>query len=161
MSLRIILTSFVFAILLSACSNDLNLTSDWKDIPVVYGLLNESDANHYIRVEKAFLDPETSAFLLALEPDSIFYNNVTVFLENVNSGQQFQLQRVDGNDEGFEKEEGVFASSPNYLYKIDSTSLDLRGGEEMKLIVNRGDNLPQVTATTIVLDDMVLAVKGV
>ena len=42
------------------------------------------------------------------------------------------------------------------LYKIDSTTLDLRSGEQVKFILRRGDNLPEVTATTTVLGDMIL-----
>jgi len=29
--------------LATACSNDFELTSDWKDIPVVYGLISKKD----------------------------------------------------------------------------------------------------------------------
>jgi hypothetical protein len=156
MNIKLILASLAVALLLNACTNDLNLTSDWKDISVVYGLLDKSDKNHYIRVEKAFLDEETSAFILAQESDSLFYDDVTVLLEKVNSGEQFQLQRVDGNDIGFEKDEGIFADEPNYLYTIDSTTLDLKGGEEIRFILNRGDDLPQVTAETVILGEMEL-----
>jgi hypothetical protein len=160
MNIRIIFTCLVTALLLNACTNDLNLTSDWKDISVVYGLINKSDQNHYIRVEKAFLDEETSALLLAQEADSIFYEDVSVFLEKVNSGEQFELQRVDGTQIGFDKEEGIFVDEPNFLYTIDSTSLDLKNGELVKFILNRGDNLPQVTANTVVLGDMELKSPG-
>ena len=54
----------------SFCSNDIDLTSEWKDIPVVYGLLSKSDTANYIRVEKAFIDNEKSALDLAQIPDS-------------------------------------------------------------------------------------------
>ncbi len=147
----------LFTFFLGACSNDLNLTEDWTDIPVVYALLNKNDETHYVRVEKAFLDPSTDAFLLAQEPDSIYYNNVSVALERESDGKQFQLERIDGNLVGLQKDDGVFANNPNYLYKIDASDLDFQSGEKIKLILNRGDQLPLVTAETTVLGDMVLA----
>jgi len=156
MNLKFLLVTLGVALIFGACSNDLELTTDWKDIPVVYGLLNKSDDTHYIRVEKAFLDKETSAFILAQEPDSLFYDNVSVVLEKTATGQQFELQRVDGNKEGLIKSDGIFATEPNYLYKIDGNELNLAGGETIRLILNRGDNLPEVTAQTVILDDMVL-----
>ncbi|MEZ5030008.1 MAG: hypothetical protein R2787_01275 [Saprospiraceae bacterium] len=58
---------------LVSCDNELDLVSDWKEIPVVYGFLSRSDTAQYIRVEKAFLDPATSAFVIAKNPDSLYF----------------------------------------------------------------------------------------
>ena len=69
----------------NSCSNDFDLVDTWKDIPIVYGLLNVNDSVQYIRVEKAFLDEETSALVIAQEPDSLYYGNISVELEERNS----------------------------------------------------------------------------
>lgn len=151
-----IFSIILFGFLLGACTNDLNLTDDWADIPVVYALLNINDDTHYVRVEKAFLDESENAFFLAQEPDSIYYNSISVALERVSDGKQFQLERIDGNLVGLQKEDGVFANEPNYLYKIDAPDINLTGGEQIKLVLNRGDNLPVVTAETAILGDMEL-----
>ncbi len=133
------------------CDNDLELTADWQDIPIVYGLLDINDPVHFIRLEKAFLDPQTSALTIAQIPDSLYYESATVQLERVSDGSVFTLQRVDGTDIGLPKEEGIFASEPNYLYMIDSAQIDLRPGEEIRLLINRGDEKPLVTATTTIV----------
>lgn len=113
------LTMLFFA----GCSNDFDLTEDWKDITVAYGLLDQSQPVQYIRVEKAFLDPTTSAITLAQVADSLYYDNITVelreFRPNGSGGSVYTLQRVNAEDEGFDREDGIFASSPNYLYKLD------------------------------------------
>lgn len=107
----------------TGCSNDFDLTEDWKDITVVYGLLDQSEAVQYIRVEKAFLDPTTSAIQIAQIADSLYYDNIRVelraFRPNGTGGNIYPLQRVNAEDEGFTREDGIFASSPNYLYKLD------------------------------------------
>lgn len=136
-----------------ACSNDFELVDEWKDIPVVYGLLSRSDSAHYIRVEKAFLDPDRSALEVAQIPDSLYYDNITVELVNMSNDQRFMMERVDGNLEGFEREAGVFADAPNYLYKVDSAVINLTENTDYQLVINRGDNLPLVTAQTTIVGD--------
>ncbi len=149
-----ILAFVALGFLLSGCNNDLELTAPWKDIPVVYGLINHQDTAHYIRVEKAFLDPETDAFTLAQIADSLYYDQAVVKLHDVKTGETWTLERVDGNLEGYVRQPGIFAQAPNYLYKIRGDVIDLQGGEELEFILERGDDSEPVTATTFVLEDM-------
>ena len=134
----------------------MELAGPWRDIPVVYGFLARQDTAHYLRVEKAFLPPDGDARTAAQLPDSLYYDELLVQLEKVRSGARFSLQRVDGNQEGYPREAGVFATAPNYLYKIRSADIDLEGGERLRLILNRGEGLPEVTAETVVLQDLIL-----
>ena len=143
-------------VLFSSCDNELVVTDEWKDIPVVWGLLNRSDTAHYIRVEKAFLDPTTSALDIARIPDSLYYDDATVSLRRVNSGQVFQLERVNGDLEGYPREGGIFAETPNYLYKIKANVINLVAGELYDFILDRGDGKPAVTAQTVILPKPVL-----
>lgn len=136
--------------LFHACSTDVVLEGEWKDIPVVYAFIDLGDTAHYVRVEKAFLEVGGNANVIAQQADSIFYDDIEVQLERAN-GQRFTLTRVDGNLEGYPRQAGTFASSPNYLYKIRANVIDLNGGETIRLLINRGDDLPVVEATTVVL----------
>jgi hypothetical protein len=148
--------SVVFlSIFLHSCDQDIDLTADWKDIPIIYGLLNISDTAHYIRVEKAFQDQNGSAFLAALEPDSLYYPSATVRLLNLTTGKQASLQRVDGDDEGYPRESGVFAQSPNYLYKVRNSDFPLVGGDQIRFILERGDDYPAVTAECVALSNLI------
>lgn len=140
----------------SACSTDFQLEAEPKNIPVVYAFISKQDTAHYIRLEKAFLEPGGNAMTIAKIPDSLYYPNATVQLEKGASSQRFTLARVDGNLEGYLREEGPFATAPNYLYKIKASQLNLRGGEKLRLIINRGSGLPLITAETTVLGDLQL-----
>ena len=146
--------SIIFGGLFISCNNDLDLTADWKDIPVVYGILSINNSTHYLRIEKAFLDPATGAYELAKIPDSLYYADARVELVRVSNGAVFPLTRVDGNLEGLVRDTGVFANAPNYLYKISNSQINLQGGEEMELRIYRGENLPPATARTIILPQM-------
>lgn len=145
-------------LLLAACSNDFDVAAPWKEIPVAYGILSPADTAHYIRVEKAFLDPETSALTIAQIPDSIYYpeNAIAVYLQRVNGGQLYQLQRVDGTLEGYPRKNGIFAAQPNWLYKIRPAELDsLKEGEKYRLVIKRADGKPDVTAETSIPRDFI------
>ncbi len=135
---------FLFAY---SCSNDFDLTAPWKEVPIVYAILSPADTAHYIRIEKAFLDPNTSALQIAQIPDSIYYPEgaIDVFLEEVATGKRFALSRVDGRLEGYPRKEGVFAASPNWLYK---TKEKLTPGRRYRLRIVRKDGRPDVTAET-------------
>ena len=132
----------------SACSNELDLTAPWKDVPIVYGMLSPGDSAQYIRVEKAFIDPKKNALTFTGNPDSIYYQNADVSLVLVSTGQTFPLHRVDGNLEGYPRNPGIWAQAPNYLYKIKTSEIDFIPGQEYQLVIHKGDGLPTTKATT-------------
>jgi len=119
--LTLLILSCATIAVFNSCSNDFDLVDNWRDIPVVFGLLNANNSTQYIRVEKAFLDESTSALVLAQEADSLYYSNISVKLEERDANGALQkeipMTLVDANNEGFPKEDGVFATSPNYVFK--------------------------------------------
>lgn len=139
------------------CTTDFVLEAEWEDIPVVYAFINQGETAHYVRVEKAFLEPGGDARAIAQIADSLYYENAIVQIEKVNTGQKYTLQKVDGNLEGYVREEGPFATAPNYLYKIPGAEIGLTGGQKIRFILDRGDNKPLVTAETVVLPEMILS----
>lgn len=150
--LGLIFTGFLF----TACDNELVVTDKWKDIPIVWAFLSKSDTAVYIRVEKAFLDPNISADSIALIADSLYYPNAVVKLKRIASGQEYTLTRVDGNLEGYPREAGAFAQFPNYLYKIKGNIINFVVGDEYQFILKRDEHSELVTAETIILPAPVL-----
>ena len=70
----------VFSILLivglamtNGCSTDFDLYADYKEISIVYGLLDISDDTSWIKITKAFTGPG-NALLIAKNPDSSNYS---------------------------------------------------------------------------------------
>ena len=141
--------SFLYLVFLTACNNDFNPVSGYKDIPVVYGFLSPRDTATYIRVEKAFVDPLKSPNDIAQIPDSLYYKDVTVTLVRTKDNARFVLQQVDGNKEGYPRQNGAFATSPNYLYKISNKVLALQADEVWRLeLQHKADTKPFAQATT-------------
>ncbi len=150
------------ALSLASCSNDFDVIADWQEIPVVYGLIDASDTAQYIRVQKAFLDPETSAVQLAGIVDSIYFDaaSTSVALEMLNNSgtvvTTIPLNRVDGALEGYPKEGGDFANSPNWLYK---TTSPIDANREYRLVINTSSNT--YSATTKVVKPFTLDIPNI
>lgn len=123
----ILLLSATF--LLTDCSNEVDVIGDWKEIPVVYAVFgpNPDLGANYFRIEKAFLDPKTDALVIAKRPDSIYYgvNELEVILfEKFREDTSYRvidtLEMVDANTIGITRDSGIFATTPNYVYKSDA-----------------------------------------
>lgn len=149
---KLLLLTPIVALLFAACSNDFEVAAPWKEIPVCYAIISPKDTASYVRVEKAFLDPEKSAELIAQIPDSLYYpeSTISVFLERKSNGVRYPLIRVDGNLEGHVRDSGFFANQPNWLYKFKPANVNeqLKEGETYRLVVVRTDGKPDITAET-------------
>ncbi|MEI7662689.1 MAG: hypothetical protein WCK34_10840 [Bacteroidota bacterium] len=71
-SLKIILPLLLLLPALFSCNKDLNVNAGWKDITVVYGLLDQSQDTTYIKITKAYLGPG-DAMTFAKNADSSNY----------------------------------------------------------------------------------------
>lgn len=72
-----LLLSLAFLMLLiSSCDDgdDLQINSDWENIPVVIGLIDPSDTAHYIRINKGFIG-DGDIYEMAMVGDSLQYKN--------------------------------------------------------------------------------------
>jgi len=140
---------FILILSFISCNNELNVIEEFKDIPVVYGVISATESVQYIRLERGFIDANTSALELAKDPNQLYYPDAQVSLVLKETGEEFPLEMIDGEDEGYPREDGVFAQSPNYLYKINSADMTIIEGQDYELKIDRGgDDLPIVTAST-------------
>ena len=140
---------------LPACSEKFKIAAPYKNITVIYGLLDRADTAHYIRVQKAFLDQTKSALTMAQVADSSFYPNITVvmkelYMDDSTLAGSIQLNRVDLNSEGYPKQTGVFFNSPNYAYKFKG---DLNPAYIYRLVVTNNATGEIDSADAPVIDD--------
>jgi hypothetical protein len=70
--MRNILLFVSLSLIIFSCETDFDTTAEWKDITVVYGLLDQRDSIQYIKINKAFLG-EGDALMFAKEYDSVNY----------------------------------------------------------------------------------------
>ena len=115
--------TFIFlisSILFSSCETDFNVNADWKEVTVVYGLLDQNRDKQYVRINKAFLGNE-NAYVMASESDSINYNpnNLEVKIEKLSiSGNVLETKIL--SDTIMFKEDGLFSVEENIVYVFDT-----------------------------------------
>jgi len=81
--------------MLSSCSTDVDIYADYKDITIVYGLLDQTDDTSWIKVTKAFSGPG-NALLYAQNPDSNNYSyKLDVKLTGIQNGVEKQVITFD------------------------------------------------------------------
>jgi hypothetical protein len=83
----------------------------------------------------------------------LYYNDLSVELQEYVNGNLVSttlLDKVDGNSEGLVKDTGIFADSPNILYK---TTQALHPDSRYNLVVTKPDNGSQTTASTAIIND--------
>lgn len=148
------------ASMVGSCTNEIELEAPGEETVVAYGLLDARDTAHYIRVERAFRTQGADATALAQQPATLYFDEVSVSLENQQTGQRFLLERVDGTLEGYPRKEGPFAQAPNYLYKLTDDAIDLSGRESIQLIVDRGHGFPLARASTTILEPLEVSLNS-
>ncbi|MBT3544490.1 MAG: DUF4249 family protein, partial [Saprospiraceae bacterium] len=151
------LAIIVSVVIFTACDNDFDLVTDKVEIPVVYAIINAADTAQYFRVERAFIDENISALEIAQIPDSLYYADAIVTLTRVTTGEAWIMDEVDGNLEGYPRQDGIFATAPNTLYKLRTADITLEPEEQYMLTIDIGDNRPQIVANTVLIKPPFLA----
>jgi len=157
MNSNTLITAFLASFVLLTCNNDLNVIDDFKTIPVIYALIDGNVETNYIRVEKGFIDPEIGGLEIAKNPDSLYFGpEVIVRITNMRTGTAVSLDRVDLVDEGFTREEGVFATQPNIAYKLNIADLGMDNNEILKLeLIDANDNVLTEAETMVIGEYMI------
>lgn len=124
---KILLFALVAVFAMAGCKEDFDVAAPYKQVTVVYGILDQLDTAHYIRIQKAFLDQNKSAIDMSKESDSSYYTDIDVKMLEFNPGNgnlisQIKLDKVNMALEGYPKnapanEQGFF-TNPSYAYKF-------------------------------------------
>ncbi len=109
---------------LASCDNDLDITANWKDVPVLYGILNSQDTTHYIKLNKAFLG-QGDIMMMAQEFDSLHYSEDVVGLRLIeyktSAGQLVEANTIEmAATIDIPKPEGAFSSPTQIIYKTNA-----------------------------------------
>ena len=144
----------ILAALMLGCSNNFDTSAEWKEIAVIYGLLDQNDASQYIIVQRAYLSQDGNNLIGLTEPDSIFFtDHLEVTLTQSQNNQEIEttsLQMVNGNNIGFVRDEGVFPQDPNWLYQYNKP-IDFLS--DYKLTVRNTTSGNEYTANTKIIQD--------
>ena len=127
-STRFILLNAIFIAAFYSCSTDVDLYAEYKDIPIVYAMLNPKADTNYVKITRAFCgtnDNSINANEVALIADSSNYpgklNARIIELKSTHGNSYKPTGRVIVLDTItlHEKEEGVFYA-PNQIFYYTS-----------------------------------------
>jgi hypothetical protein len=117
-----ILFSFIavtFSMLVSSCKEDIDLTGDAKETAVIYGLLNQADSVHFVKINRAFISNDNS-LITAQIPDSNYFQNIDATIKEIVNGNVVRTWIL--KDTIIEnKEPGVFYAPEQKLYYFKTT----------------------------------------
>ncbi len=124
MNIRSTGMALVLSAALCGCSTKLTIDAPYKEIMVVYGLLDQKDTATYVKVNKAYLGVG-NAYSMAQIYDSVNYPNIiTVQLQQISGSTGNLVNTITlSRDSSVPKPSGTFSAPVQILYKT-KTPLD-------------------------------------
>lgn len=151
MKLNHFILAALFLFTTISCDNEIDLVEEGDTIPVVYALFDPTDANIYVRLEKAFIDPVVPPSQLALDPANLYFDQAQVEFTKSGTATGAQFTKIDGDAEGLVREEGAFAQSPNILYKLPANQVSFNYNDDFGLQITLDDGR-QITGSTKIVE---------
>ena len=112
----VLILIFPFFFFLVSCAKDINLYADYKEVPVVYGLLDANADTTFIKITRAFYVQGDDAAQIAMNPDSSNYpGKLDVRLTEFCNGDSVRQLILDTITIG-DKQPGMFYAPKQKLY---------------------------------------------
>ena len=117
---------FLILPLLFSCETDFDVNANWKDVTIVYGLIDPNNEDQLIKINKAYLG-QGDAIQMASVSDSTNYDpsNLIVKIHRVRE-QVFNtydtLSTVVLTDTVLDKDDGLFSTDDNIIYTFKKPS---------------------------------------
>jgi hypothetical protein len=149
-----------FLYILSSCNEKLDLIGNFEETAVVYGLLDQADSLHYIKINRAFIGPGNALEISQIADSSYFKNvdaKITEYVNNVVSRSWILRDTILDNKDP----NGVFYAPEHKVYYFKTMPTGFNG------VIQTSTN-PQMTSLNpqaiykidIVLNDGAFSVSG-
>jgi hypothetical protein len=148
--MRVSCIILILATVLTSCKNELKLNAPYKEVPIVYAVIDANEKIHMIRINKAFLG-EGDANVMAKVADSVNYkaDELTVTLTH-STGVTYYFR-----DSMVTTESGPFSSTQRVY--VNSNPLQTSGYFRLTIKNNHTGNVFTATATPL----PVLPISGI
>lgn len=141
------------AMLLFNHCQKLDLTADYRDITISYGILNVKDNVHYFKIYRGYITDQ-NAYQEASNWDEIYYpiDSIEVRFEEYNNGKLMRSAVLDTTT-AILKEEGYFHNPKQLLYYSD---WELDPDMTYRLVIHRNSDGQEVYAETMMVHDFTI-----
>jgi hypothetical protein len=149
---RIPLILAVSVIACMSCNNTVKILAPYKDISVVYGLMDQNDTIHYIRINKAF-EGAGNAYTMAQVYDSIYYpvSEINAVLEDSNTSTGLVTTIKLDTNTTVPLGPGTFSNPKQLLY---DTKAALNPNDYYNLVVTNTKTGKKLYGSTNLLPDL-------
>ncbi len=108
----------------NSCNEDIQVTGDFTETAVVYGLLDQADSVHLIKITRAFIGPGNSLEISQI-PDSNYFQSVNATItEQLAGGSTGRTWTLFDTIVDTKETSGVFYAPDQKVYAFYSGSLD-------------------------------------
>ena len=147
-------------VVLNSCNEKVKLVGNFQETAVVYGLLDQADSLHYIKINRAFIGPG-NALEIAQIPDSSYFNNVEAIISEYTNGTLTRSWLLRDTILDNKDPNGVFYAPEHKVYYFKTMPTGFNG------VIQTSTN-PQMTSLNpqaiykidIVLNDGAFSVSG-
>ena len=117
---------FLILPILFSCETDFDVNANWKDVTIVYGLIDPNNEDQLIKINKAYLG-QGDAIQMASISDSTNYDpsNLIVKIHRVEEevfNTYDTLSTVVLTDTVLDKDDGLFSTDDNIIYTFKKPS---------------------------------------
>ncbi len=140
-------------LLFSSCETDFDVTAEWEDVTIVYGLLNQNDSVHHVKINKAFLGDGNLLEYAAIEDSSAYQTKLNVVLEEHDGDQVTRSFELD-TTRITNKEEGVFYHPEQIIYTTgEDNKVWLNQNYDYRIRIENPESGKVITAETPLVKD--------
>lgn len=108
---------------LSACKEEISVTSEYKEAPVIYSLLDQNENVHMVKINRGFIGPG-NAFDFAKIPDSNYFENVSAKVEELVNNVAIRTWNLQDTMIATKSTEGIFFGPEQKVYFFETSDSD-------------------------------------
>lgn len=123
-TLFLLVAAFLVVFGFNSCNEDITVSGDFQETAVVYGLLDQSDSIHFVKITRAFIGPGNSLEISQI-PDSNYFQSVTATItEQLSGGGTGRTWTLYDTLIDTKETNGVFYAPEQIVYAFKSGNLD-------------------------------------
>lgn len=143
-------TALIVILFLVSCEEDFDINAPYKDITVVFGLIDAGQDSIFLKINKAFLGDGNVLEMAKIEDSSIYVTNLQASIEEWSNGNYIRSYSLDTISID-NKEEGIFYNPYQLIYY---TPYEPVTTSEYRLKVEVNNNI--ITASTKLVTDFTI-----
>ncbi|MCF8297702.1 MAG: hypothetical protein K9J13_09190 [Saprospiraceae bacterium] len=156
-NILLLILSFIIITSYYSCETDFDMNAEYKDITIVYGLLNQNETTHYVKINRAFLGNDNTIALAQDPMTSSYGDSLEVTLEEWrNSYYKRTFTMTDTLVERDPDSGSPFYNPSNPYQIIYKTKANLIEDGTYKLVIKNKYSGKIITSETKLIEDFTI-----